>query len=291
MVKILVLGANGLLGSALVPQLRKLKFDVVTASQKINKNSDININYIDKNALENALDKCSPNIIINLVALTNVDQCERDPHTAYLVNVKVVENLCGWIKHNPDCHLIQISTDHLYDDNTLNTEDDVKLLNYYSLTKYAGELVALSIPSTIIRTNFFGKSICSNKFSFSDWIFNSLTNKTHITAFNDVYFSPISFKSLGESITTVIKNPLCGIYNIGSRDGFSKADFIKEFANQVNLSSDSVTIGSINTHNFIAKRPKDMRMDCGKFEAKFNTKLPNLKNEIMAIKGDYVHES
>ena len=38
------------------------------------------------------LDKTRPEIIINLVGLTDVDHCETQPNQAYLLNVRTVEN-------------------------------------------------------------------------------------------------------------------------------------------------------------------------------------------------------
>ncbi len=34
----------------------------------------------------------------NLVALTDVDECERDPHAAYLLNARVVESLVAAVE-------------------------------------------------------------------------------------------------------------------------------------------------------------------------------------------------
>ena len=48
----------------------------------------------------------------------------------------------------------------------------------------------------ILRTNFIGKSLHQTKNSLTDWIFNNLENNIPINAFSDIYFSPLSFKSL-----------------------------------------------------------------------------------------------
>ena len=65
------------------------------------------------------------------------------------------------------------------------------LTNYYSFSKYAAEL-ALRVNSTILRTNFFGKSMCEQRSSFTDWVYHSAINKQNIVLFSDVFFSPLS---------------------------------------------------------------------------------------------------
>ena len=45
------------------------------------------------NDVHNLIKSHHPDIIINLVALTNVDLCEADPSLAYLVNTKIPSTL------------------------------------------------------------------------------------------------------------------------------------------------------------------------------------------------------
>ena len=64
-------------------------------------------------------------------------------------------------------HLIHISTDQIYDDSRPSIEADINIQNVYSFSKYAADLCVSSVSSTVLRTNFFGKSLCANRVSFS----------------------------------------------------------------------------------------------------------------------------
>ena len=192
-----------------------------------------------------------------------------------------------WIKYNKNSYLIQLSTDQVYDGKGLKKEDEITIKNYYSFSKLAGDIVATSVNSVVIRTNFFGKSYKYNRDSFSDWILTSLKNGQSIKAFNDIYFSPLSMETLSGLILCVLKNPIFGIFNVGSKNGFSKADFICKVAQTFNFSNDLIKYVSIKNIRLDASRPTDMRMDNSFFENTYKIELPTLENEIIKLKGDY----
>lgn len=286
--KVLILGGNGLLGSVMVPSLLALGYPVVSFCRKIKTKHDIVVDLTNKSALHSALNSVSPSFIINLLALTDVDYCERYPNEAFTTNVLLIENVISWIETDKRCHFIQISTDQLYDGRAPQVEKNIKLINYYSYSKFMAELFVSRIPCTIIRTNFFGKSNLKNRPSFTDWIYNSVSNNKKIFAFDDVYFSPLSMKSLCTYIYLVIKKPLVGTFNIGTEGGLSKADFIFLFCQELGLNVEKIKRCSLDDMNLIAKRPKDMRMDCTKFKATYNLNaLPLLRDEIKATVKEY----
>ena len=150
--KLLILGENGLLGSSLKPYLISKKYHILEYY-----NGSQRVDLTDQNNVNSLLSKLRPDIIINLIALTNVEECEKNPYNAYLLNAKVVENISNWVRYINfnKAILIHLSTDHLYDNEGPNLETNVKLSNYYAYSKYIGEKAALTIPSIILRTNFF----------------------------------------------------------------------------------------------------------------------------------------
>lgn len=285
--KIVILGASGLLGSTLMPRL-KLKYSKVYSVGRSNEN-DFICNASNYSFLEKALNEINPDIIVNLIALTDVDFCEINPNDAYAINTKVVENIALWIDQSSDkCHLLQISTDQVYDSPLLSVENDISLKNYYAFSKYAGELAALTVPSTILRTNFFGKSKCRIKISFTDWLFDCFKSEDEFYLFHDIYFSPISIETLCEIIEKVILSRPEGIFNLGSNEGLSKSEFAIIFASELNLKSDHALVTSIKDIDFINTfRPKDMRMNVSKIEESFKIVLPSLKQEIRKSIGAY----
>lgn len=285
--KILITGATGLLGSSLVPHLKKCGYEVVTHARSTQ--ADFMFDLSDRVVSYELLTQIQPSLIINLVSLTSVERCEEQVNLAYLANTRTVENLAHWIlTSGADCHLVQISTDHVYDGIGPHTEEETTLTNNYAFSKYAGELAAVRVPSTILRTNFVGRSQASHRKSLTDWVFGAMTGGVHVEVLNDVYFSPLSITTLIEMIELVVTKKPVGIFNLGSHNGMSKADFDFAFAECLNLPTNTMTRIETSQATFLkAYRPKDMSMNSSKFENTLGVKLPLLTDLIQQLAKEY----
>ena len=224
---------------------------------------DIVCDLTDRLATESMLKSTLPDCVVNLVAATNVDECERDPHKAYLLNVLSVENLVSGLGKRKKTFLVQISTDQLYDSQGENGEDNVRLKNTYAFSKYAGELAALRMQASVLRTNFFGPSKHPIRKSFSDWVIDNFRAEKAFTGFTDVNVSPIL---------------------IGSHNGMSKAEFAEAIAYSFGLPSSCMRKGRAIDVALEARRPNGMSMNCSKFERTFGILLPNLIDEIKLLR-------
>jgi dTDP-4-dehydrorhamnose reductase len=287
MTRVLVTGATGLLGSFLVPFFYKKGYDVITLSrsQQVAISADLTIL---KNVVR-IIDDLKPDVVVNLVANTNVDICESDVNLAYRMNVLPIANLCQAILDlQLSTHVIHLSSDMVYDGIGPQQESEVILRNTYALSKFASELSVRDVGGTVLRTNFFGRSQCANRASFSDWIYEALTNGNSINLFDDIFFSPLSMQTLCEMLSLVVEKRPTGIYNLGSRQGMSKADFAFAFASHFDFSIKKMKrVKSMQFNNLKAIRPKDMRMDSSLFEEELNIRLPVLLDEIAKTSEHY----
>jgi len=286
--KILVLGAYGFLGSSLCPILKKFGFEIIKHGRK--KESETNFNVNDLSDVQRNLEILNPNVVINLIAFTNVDECEKNKNKAEIENVKVVKTLSKAIKNvskKNNLHLIHISTDQVYNGRGLHTEEEAKPINFYGKSKYKGEKEASKIGSTILRVNFIGKSNKVGKKSLSDWIVESLRKKTKINVFKDVIFSPLHISNLCKNIILVVEKQLNGIFNLGSCDGISKAEFAFQLGKLLNLDENLINPVSLNQVKLLADRPLNMHMNVKKFEKMFKVSLGGVKEQIILTANDY----
>jgi dTDP-4-dehydrorhamnose reductase len=227
-----------------------------------------------------------PDLIVNLAALTNVDICEENVNLAYQVNIKIAENIAAYSSYRKEVFIVHISTDHVYDAEN-SSEDDIVISNNYAMSKYCAEKSFKSGSAAILRTNFFGKSLSQKSEGLCNSIYNLATTEQELKLFNDVFFSPISIGGLCDVILTCLQKRISGTFNVGSKEGMSKENFLKSFLLLSGLNDFKYQSVSVDEIDFKTARPKDMRMDVSLFEKTFNYKLPKLINEIESVANEF----
>jgi dTDP-4-dehydrorhamnose reductase len=292
MKKILVLGSNGLLGASLVPYLLERGENVITAGRS--SQLDHVLNMTDVEAVRSLIEAVHPDVMINLIAATNVDVCEIDVPMAVQGNALVPSFLSTAIAQSrcPDIHLIHVSTDQVYDGKGGHKEANISPMNVYGLTKLTGELLIKCKKATILRTNFFGKSRSATRESFSDWIYNSLQREEPITLFTDVVFNAMHISSLCVLMQIIYKNQITGTYNAGCRTGISKADYAIAFASALGLSLKTASMGELTARPLQARRPLNMTMNVDKLScalAPYGARCPEMQDEIAKTAMEYEH--
>ena len=275
------------MGVPLKEHLEYVGFNVVTLSRT--GESNLEVDAANKSDLYAALSGQSFDSVINLIGLTSVELCEENPSLAHRTNCVPVENIVSWISScSPLTHLVHISTDQVYEGIGPHVEPEITLVNTYAQTKYTGEIASGRISSTVLRTNFVGKSRTSGRESLTDWLYVSLERGENIQVLTDVLFSPVSISTFCSVITRVLDMKPIGTFNLGSSGGMSKADFDFEFARALSLPEELMSpVSARDAKFFRAKRPLDMRMDSSKLEKELGIKLPSLRNEIRKVALEY----
>lgn len=284
--RICILGSNGLLGSVLSVGLKEKKNKLFLISKSLPKEKKKNFYSLDinnKKKLEKLLTSIKPDIIINCAAYTDVTRCEKYKKKAVRVNSELLKNLLKvQNKINLKAHIIHISTDQVYNDlvGGLNKEKDINLSNYYSISKFKGEKILNKYKKkTILRTNFFGVSAKSKKISFSEMIFSSYYKKKFIRLPHNIFFNPVSFKTVIKVIRIIIKNKIYGIYNLGSNGIISKYKFAELIFKKKKLKkSFLIPYQSIYKKN---KRPLNTAMNVKKLEKKIGLRMPYINQSII----------
>lgn len=285
--KTLVLGAGGMLGHSLVPALQQAGFQVLRHART--STADVTVDLANSSATHTLLDSVQPSLIVNLAGLTDVDACERNPALAFEANVRSVVNVADWLRARRGAtRLLHISTDQVYEGRGPHGENSASPHNYYAFSKYAGELAAAAADATVIRTNFFGRSSCAGRSSLSDWLYTALQGGDQVNVFEDVLFSPLSLQTLCSLLVRACRDPVAGLYNLGSRNGMSKADFARHFAAALGFPATGLRSASVaDANQLLAYRPRDMRMDCTRLETLWCQRLPELHEEILLASEEY----
>jgi len=270
---VLILGGSGLLGYH-CNKIFESSYNVIScwSSHPTDAQHSEQIDVLKNNRkIYTLLEKYKPEIIINTIGYVTVDGCENNTDVAKSLNSTFVNILVDAI-HESDLiksHLIQISTDSVYGNNKskLNINpwkesDSLSPLSVYAKTKLDGENEAKKHvgPYSILRTAFYGINPYSTK-SLLWWIINKAQNGDPIDGWENIFFSPISARTLAETIKNMVQNKIVGVYNVGSVDGCNKYDFVDAVCSNLNITVELNKVRVLeNTYSFI--RPNYSVLDC-----------------------------
>lgn len=279
--KILLTGGAGLLGARLQRFFSEHGIHVDAPSSSA-------LDLTSKEALSGLAEISSYDWVVNCVGLTSVDECELNPTHAHLLNVETVANLRDALD-GVKTRLLHISTDHLYDSPSYAQESEVKCLNQYALSKYKGEQTLAGTNHVVLRTNFVGQSISPSRESLTDWLIHQSQSKLGGIVLDDVFFSPLPISMLTQLIHKIISTDVpAGVYNAGSAQRISKAEFDFAFLERLKLSSSLFKTGQLHQLEFLkARRPQGMAMDSGKLESTLGVTLPSFEEVIRETARDY----
>lgn len=280
----LVLGATGLLGQAIVAEGRERGHNVRTAARK---RADITLDIADPEALPAILDVERPRLIVNCAALVDVAACERDPGLAYRINAAPLAYLAQWCR-GAGAKLVHVSTDHFFAGEGSTAHDEnapVTLLNQYAATKYAAERFALLSPSALVlRTSIVGIRGWEQP-SFAEWAIDAVLEDCAMTLFADAFTSSIDVGAFARAALDLAESGASGLLNLAAREVYSKESFIRQVAAELGSTLTNASVGSVGTLS--PPRPKSLGLDVARAQALLDWPLPDLKQVVRAIIAAY----
>lgn len=252
--KVLVTGANGMLGSDLCPMLEDSGYEVIETTID-------ELDITDKNEVNEVIDDVKPDYVIHCAAYTNVDKAEEEFEIADKINSVGTRNVAEACKRN-NTVLVYISTDYVFDgtkDTPYLPNDKTNPINTYGLTKLNGEKAVQEVCEKfyILRTSWLyghhGKNFVETMIS--------LAQKEEVKVVDDQIGCPTWTVDLSDAIISLIdEDAEYGIYHACGGGKTSWYDFAKEIYNKMNL---NVNIKPCTTEEFPrpAKRPQYSVMD------------------------------
>jgi dTDP-4-dehydrorhamnose reductase len=218
--KVLVTGAGGMLGRAVVEHCRAGGDEVFA-----HEHQSLDITQVE--SVGSAFERERPEVVINCAAWTDVDACERDPQQAHAANAlgpEVLAAACRCV----GAQFITISTDYVFDgtkDGFYTQRDDPRPTSVYGVAKLEGErrAQAACARTSVVRSGWIfgmgGRNFLSRVFELAE------SGQT-LKAISDAYGTPTYAVHLAARLRELAALDLPGIYHIvNSGTGASFEEF------------------------------------------------------------------
>lgn len=184
--RILVIGAKGRLGAALVREWRAAG-ETVTGLGR----TELDLAW-EVPAMRSALSRHDFDVLVNCAAQTNVDRCEVQEEEAFQLNAEA-PTVLGDICRTRGARMVHVSTDYVFDGSksTPYTEDDpARPVSLYGASKRAGEVGVLTVTEgrgLVVRVSWvFGP----DRPSFVDQILQRARQESTVAAVADKMATP-----------------------------------------------------------------------------------------------------
>lgn len=178
--RIIITGANGRLGAALVREWRNAGFNVTGFGRT-------DLDLASGSAISAKLDSEDFAVLVHCAAQTNVDRCETENDEAFTLNAEaptIIADAC----RRKGARMIHISTDYVFDgakDGPYTEDDPAIPISIYGASKRAGEsgvLAATGGEALVARVSWvFGP----DRPSFVDQIVKNAMEKDEVAAIAD----------------------------------------------------------------------------------------------------------
>lgn len=271
--KILITGANGLLGQKLVYKLRN-RSDVSLIATARGENRLLNqegyvyeeMDITKEAQTQSVIGKYLPDVVINTAAMTNVDACETEREACWQMNVLAVQyqvnTLEELIKKNPNYqpHYIHLSTDFIFDGThgPLDETATPNPLSYYAESKLAAEKIvqASSLHWAMARTVLvYGIVDNMSRSNLVLWVKGSLEQGKTINVVDDQFRTPTLAEDLADGCILIAEKKAKGIYNISGPDFHSILELAHIVADYYKLDKSLIKPSKSEDIKQPAKRP------------------------------------
>jgi dTDP-4-dehydrorhamnose reductase len=282
-VKILVTGAGGQLGLALI---RRLSHGDRAHSVVALDRASLDIS--DETACRVAIAMHAPEVVLNCAAYTAVDRAENDRDAAFAINATGAGNLAKACVAN-NAFLVHFSTDYVFSGVATKPylEDDATApLSVYGESKLAGEhaVQAIADAFAIIRLSWVYSNDGAN---FYKTMLRLANERDTLRVVADQFGTPNFAGDLSEAISRMLARSAdelrakSGLYHLSASGVASWHEFACEIVAHAQLTR-RPAVEPITTADFPtpAKRPGFSALDSSRFAATFGWTIPSWRDGL-----------
>jgi dTDP-4-dehydrorhamnose reductase len=253
MAKVLVTGANGMLGSDLCEIFKEKGHQVIGTDLET-------LDVCDYEAVQATVIQIDPDFVIHLAGMTDVDNCEKEPEKAFRINTIGTQHV-ALACQKTRALLVHLSTLSVFDGTKCESYTEFDTPNpksWYSLSKYRGELVVEKLLNQyyIVRAGWmFGGGLEDKKFVAKIMDLASMNDSINVV--DDKFGSPTYTRDISRGIERLIKTGLYGTYHmVNTGDYCSRFEFAQAILKYAGITTCAVHPVSSASFPLLAPRPR-----------------------------------
>lgn len=275
--KILVLGAEGMLGHVVKRYFENKGYEVHSTSR--NKNDQ---NYFDladniKN-IDEIVERIKPQVVINCIGLLN-KVAEENQSLAVLIN-SYLPHYMDELSEKANFKFIHVSTDCVFDGKkgkyTIDSFKDA--YSFYGQSKALGELN--NKRSVTLRTSIVGPDENPKGIGLFQWFMNQ-ENETK--GFSKVIWTGITTIQFAKCMEEAIEKDLSGLYHAVNGEEIAKADLLRLFAKYFKSSTKVIDDENYISNKSLTLKDGDYRFNIPSYE----DMVKEMKEWVLANKEIY----
>lgn len=292
--RVLITGANGLLGQQLLQAFRSDYEVHALGLQPQPRLPEGNFQYhpgdiTERPFLRALVQEIVPKFIINAAAFTDVDGSETQREACWRVNVTGVENLV-YAAQKVQARLVHVSTDYVFDGKAgpYREEDRPNPLGFYARSKLAGEntLRNSNADYAIARTMVLYGTGYEIRPNFVTWLINQLRQNQPVRIVDDQFGNPTLASELAPALRILAESGRTGVYHLSGSEVIDRYHFAVKIAEVFDL--DASLIQAVKTSEFKQAAPRPLRSGfvIAKATGELNVSMSNVAGGLQKFKNE-----
>lgn len=223
--KVLITGGRGQLAEDLI---RALQAEEVTAP------GHEELDVTSANAIATSFEAARPDVVVNTAAFHQVDLCETEPESSFLVNAAAPQRMAAACRER-GALFVHLSTDYVFDGTKREPyveSDPINPISVYGASKAAGELAIRATTSRhlIIRTTgLYGRAgMASRRGNFPETMLRLAERGEPISVVCDQVLTPSYTHDVSASIADLVRRGATGTFHVTNSGACSWYEFAEE---------------------------------------------------------------
>ena len=272
--RVLVTGADGLLGQAIARRLSRWPgLDLLLTGRSDGprlhafEGGWVPLDVTDRRAVERVMLDFAPTAVVHLAAMSKVEPCEQQREACWEVNVHATERIAKSCRRH-GARLVFLSTDFVFDGarGPYSEDDRPAPINAYGRSKLAAENAIRGSGLrewTIVRTTLgFGdvKGYPEGRFNLATFLARELGAGREVMVTSDQLRTPTWAPDLASGVAKILEQRRDGLYHIAGPDVMTTLEFAERLADRMGF--DRGLLRPVTTDELHPGAPRPLKGQC-----------------------------